>query len=89
MQDKCYKLCHPNFSFFLLAVSWFFLVVFQFLAILNAFLVLRDSWGAKASTLACCRQFLRLLYFFSYVKERLFFSHLLYVILLLQNLSKN
>ena len=51
--------------------------------------VMRKLGSYMASAIACCRHFLRLSYLFSYGKERFFFSHLLYVILLLQNLSKN
>ena len=50
MYDKCCKLCHPNFSFlFLLAVSWFLLVVFQ------------HFWSSKNFAFLCLITFANLL----------------------------
>ena len=58
-----------------------------FLAILTAFLVLWDSWGAMVSTIACCRHSSDY-YIYFLMEKKLFLSHSLYIILLLQNLGK-
>ena len=66
--------------------AWTRLYIFFAICFLG---VMRKLGSYMASTIACCRHFLSLLYLFSYGKERSFFSHLLNVILLLQNLSKS
>ena len=55
--------------------TWSFFVwthLHIFLAILNAFLLLWEGWRAMASTIACYRHFLWLLYLLSYEKKPLF-----------------
>ena len=73
-----------NFAF--LCLDTFVLLLSNFKCLLC---VMRKLGSYMASTIACCRQFLRLLYLFFMEKNVYSLSHLLYVILLLQNLSKN
>ena len=58
-------------------LSFFAWTCLHILAILNAFLVLWESWGAMVSTIACCRYFLMLLYLFSYEKNIFFHTNLM------------